>query len=100
MIMAAVLLNKSLKMFCAKLLFGDSLADSPMSETERFFCIDDDGLGASCLGLLDHIGSAAGTADAARGLGSTAHICLERLRVASSAPMTCRTTIPAFAEGS
>lgn len=100
MTMAAVLLRKSLKMFRAKLLFGDSLADSLMSETERVFRIDDDDFGASCLGLFDHIGSAAGTADAARRLGSTAHICLDRLRVASSAPMTCRTTIPALAEGS
>ena len=45
MIMAAVLLHRSLKMFRTKLLVGHSLADSLMSETERFFCIDDDGLG-------------------------------------------------------
>lgn len=37
MIMAAVLLRKSLKMFRAKLLVGDSLADSLMSETNASF---------------------------------------------------------------
>lgn len=55
MTMAAVLLNKSLKMFCAKLVLGHGLAAAPMSETERCFCIDDNGLGASGLGLLNHV---------------------------------------------